>query len=178
MAIFAKKAPAPTETKSSTPVDFELDVDPTSPGRAGAAAPAAPAPAYGIADAIQLMRSLPTDGNMDLVVRVVRVTLGSVNVKLEDIIEDAGRRQKAIQDRIAGLHAQVADLEEQMEARRREISAQEADLKETSAVKERLVLAEKAATSAGAATAVSPPPPPPPPSSRMANLPRATPERE
>ena len=85
--------------------------------------------------------------------------------------EDASRRQKAIQDRISALHGQVADLEEQLEARRREIGAYEADLKETTAVKERLALADKAAAHAPAATQ---PPPPPPPSSRLANLPRAS----
>src|SRR5204863_266091 len=94
MAIFTKKpAPQPEVSTTATAhnLDFDLDVD-TSVGRVPAAtghrAPAnGSAPAYGIGDAIQLMRSLPTDGNADLVTRVVRVTLGSVNVRLEDIIE-------------------------------------------------------------------------------------------
>jgi hypothetical protein len=176
MSIFAKKQTAPETTSNRG--DFAVDVDtsgvpsqplPRTPSNAAAA------PAYGIADAMQLMRSLPSEGNMDLVVRVVRVTLGSVNVKLEDIIEDASRRQKAIQDRISALHGQVSELEEQLEARRREIGVYEADMKETTAVKERLALADKVGGHApGAATQ---PPPPPPPSSRMATLPRAS-ERE
>ncbi|MBC8133740.1 MAG: hypothetical protein H7X95_12220 [Deltaproteobacteria bacterium] len=125
---------------------------------------------YGIEDAIRLMRSLPTDQNIDLIVRVVRVTLGSVNVRIEDIIEDANRRQKAIQDNIAALHGSVADLEAELEARRREISEQEADFKETTSVKERLLLAEKSANMnagyraqnhAGASDLSQPPPPPP-----------------
>lgn len=177
MAIFAKKQTPPETTGSRG--DFAVDVDtagvPAQPLPRTASNAAAGAPAYGIADAMQLMRSLPSEGNMDLVVRVVRVTLNSVNVKLEDIIEDASRRQKAIQDRISALHGQVADLEEQLDARRREIGSYEADLKETTAVKERLALADKAAGHAPAAS--TQPPPPPPPSSRLANLPRAS-ERE
>jgi hypothetical protein len=54
---------------------------------------------YGIAEAIQLLRGLPVDQNVELVVRVVRATLASLNVRLADIIEDANRKQKATQDR-------------------------------------------------------------------------------
>lgn len=177
MAIFAKKPPAPETSHSGNNVDFDLDVD--TAGAPAQPLPRTPSnhatPAYGIADAMQLMRSLPSDGNIELVTRVVRVTLGSVNVRLEDIIEDASRRQKAIQDRISGLHGQVAELEEQLEARRREITSYEADLKETTAVKERLSLAEKSAgETSGVTASTQPPPPPRPPSARLANLPRAT----
>jgi hypothetical protein len=101
---------------------------------------------YGIAEAIQLLRGLPVDQNVELVVRVVRATLASLNVRLADIIEDANRKQKATQDRIAGEHAKVAELEKQLADHRREISALEADLKETTTVKERLQMAEKAAS--------------------------------
>ena len=138
MSIFAKKSDIkPPEPKQEQPIDLDVDEAPTGAGIAGA---------YGIADAMQLMRSLPVDQNIDLVVRVVRVTLGSVNVRIEDIVEDATRRQQAIQDNIAALHEQVADLEEELEARRAEILAHEADFKETTAVKERLQLAERSAS--------------------------------
>jgi hypothetical protein len=109
---------------------------------------------YGIGEAIQLMRGLPVDQHPDLVVRVVRATLGSLNVHLPDIIEDASKKQKTVQDRIAAVHAQIAELEKQLEAHRRDISGLEADLKETTSVKERLQMAEKLA-----ATAHAPPPP-------------------
>jgi hypothetical protein len=56
-----------------------------------------------------------------------------------------------VQDRIASVYGQIAELEKQLEAHRKEISGLEADLKETTAVKERLQLAEK--------TASTPPPP-------------------
>ena len=132
MAMFAKKPD--WEHKASTEVGGT------------AAAPAAAGPrGYGIAEAIQLMRSLPVEQNAELVVRVVRATLASLNVRLPDIIEDATRKQKATQDRITAEHAQVADLEKQLDVHRKEIASLEADLKETSAVKERLQQAEKLA---------------------------------
>jgi hypothetical protein len=97
---------------------------------------------YGIAEAIQLMRTLPTDQGSDLVVRVVRATLASLDVRLPDIIEDASRKQKVVRDRIADFHAKNAELEKQLEAHRKEIATLEADLKETTEVKDRLQHAE------------------------------------
>jgi hypothetical protein len=98
---------------------------------------------YGIAEAIQLLRGLPVDQNPDLVVRVVRATLASLSVHLSDIIEDANKKQKATQERIASQHTKVAELEKQLGEHRKEIAALEADLKETTTVKERLQMAEK-----------------------------------
>ena len=185
MSIFAKKSePKQPEPKQDREID--LDLDGATEGN-GAAAP------YGIADAMQLMRSLPVDQNIDLVVRVVRVTLGSVNVRIEDIVEDATRRQQAIQDNIAALHEQIAELEEELELRRGEIATQEADFKETTAVKERLLLAEKSAgfspstqRAAGTPTqghgistdTLQAPPPPPPPLPRASLPPPKPAQRE
>src|SRR5438552_1601216 len=78
---------------------------------------------YGIAEAIQLLRGLPVDQNAELVVRVVRSTLESLNVHLPDIIEDASRKLHGIQERVTAVHGQVAELEKQLEARRQEIAA-------------------------------------------------------
>jgi len=120
---------------------------------------------YGIAEAIQLMRGLPVDQNPDLIVRVVRATLASLNVHLADIIDDATKKQKATQDRIAGAHAKVADLEKQLADHRKEIASLEADLKEMTTVKERLQLSEKPAAPPTPLRGV-PALPPPPPGSR------------
>jgi len=132
--------------------------------RAPIASPPPPAPAvparrvYGIGDAIQLMRSLPVDQNVDLIVQVIRATLASMNVRVQDIIEDAVRKEKATEAGISSLHGKVADLERELAARREEILGLEADLKETTAVKERLELAEPAAASAAAAFPAEQPP--------------------
>ena len=101
---------------------------------------------YGIGDAIQLMRSLPVDQNVDLVVQVIRATLASMNVRVQDIIEDASRKEQATEAGIASLHGQIAELEHELDARRQEIVGLESDLQETIAVKNRLQLAESMAT--------------------------------
>jgi hypothetical protein len=132
MSIFAKKQD----------LDQKVTTDVAGPPLASSA-PARNG--YGIAEAIQLLRGLPVDQNPDLVVRVVRATLASLSVHLSDIIEDAAKKQKATQERIASEHGKVADLEKQLAEHRKEIAALEADLKETTTVKERLQLAEKAA---------------------------------
>jgi len=100
---------------------------------------------YGIAETIQLMRELPGEQNGELVVKVVRATLASLNVRLPDIIEDAARKQKTVQDRIAAVHGTIADLDQQLKGHRAEIAALEADLAETTSVKERLQAAERTA---------------------------------
>jgi hypothetical protein len=127
----------------------------------GAATPAAAAPApppepeapdYGINRAIELMRLLPSD-NIELVVKVVKTTLDSVNVKIATIIKDGTRKQQDIEGRITVLKKEIVDLEAEIATRKKEISALEADHKETTTVKERLILAEKMSADKPAAAA-------------------------
>lgn len=156
MSIFAKK----------------IDSEQGSRGEAGVAGRA-----FGIDEAIQLLRSLPIDQNADLIVRVVRTTLQSLNVHLPDIIEDASRKQRGTQERIAAVHIQIADLEKRLEGHRQELTALDAELKETTTVKERLQMAEKAAGHPARhepshTPAHGQPPPPPPAAARaVAKLP-------
>jgi hypothetical protein len=146
MAIFNKKAEW----------DQKLSAEVGGPMSAPVQAPIA-AGSYGIAEAIQLMRTLPVEQNGELVVRVVRATLASLNVHVPEIIEDANRKQKATQEKIAAEHAQIVDLEKQLEVHRKEIATLEAELKETTTVRDRLQLAERAAsTAAGMAAARGP----------------------
>jgi hypothetical protein len=148
MSIFAKKP----EWEQKTMPEVGPLPQPTTPVKATGR--------FGIGEAIQLLRGLPSDQNSELVVRVVRATLASFDVHLPDIIEDASRRQKSVSERIAAVHGQMAELERQLEGHRREINAMEADLKETTAVKERLLQAEKtAALAAGGSRARRPTPP-------------------
>jgi hypothetical protein len=123
--------------------------------------PSASTAAYGIAQAILLMRSLPVDQNVELVVRVIRQTLESMNVQLPDIIDDASAKETALQGRMERLDLEIEAYAEQIEVRRQEISQLQAELRETSTVKDRLLLAQKQ-------TAVPPPLPHP--------APRAAPE--
>jgi cobalamin biosynthesis protein CobT len=136
MAMFAKKE------NWEQKVAAEVGGPAPAPGAKGTTTTAAASLKYGIAETIQLMRTLPGDQNGELVVRVVRATLASLDVRLPDIIEDASRKQTAVRERIADFHAKNAELEKQLEAHRKEIATLEADLKETTEVKDRLQQAE------------------------------------
>ena len=102
-----------------------------------------PHPHYGIEQAIQLMRALPVDQNPALVVAVIKTTLESLRVKVSDIIQDAARKQKDLEERVSNLKRAIADFEKEIETRKEEIGRLEADHKETTAVRGRLELAEK-----------------------------------
>ena len=103
-----------------------------------------PRPHYGIEQAIALMRHLPVDQNPALVVAVIKGTLESLRVKVSDIIQDADRKQKDLEDRVGNLKRASADFEKEIDPRKEEIARLEADHKETTAVRGRLELAEKA----------------------------------
>jgi hypothetical protein len=117
---------------------------------------------FGIADAIRLMRSLPADPNVDLVVRVVRVTLSAVNVSVDDILRDAEKKEVKVRESIAALENEVTELEKTLHEKRSAIAAHQADLRETATVRERLHMADK----------YTPHPPPLPPGVARAPLPK------
>ncbi len=130
---------------------------PAASSSTGASAPAAaskvvvnqqaddePRPHYGIEQAIHLMRALPVDQNPALVVAVIKTTLESLKVKVADIIADADRKQKDLEERVANLKRAIADFEKEIETRREEIGRLEADHQETTAVRARLEMAERA----------------------------------
>ncbi len=103
---------------------------------------------YGIDDAIRLMRTLPVDQNPDLIVHVIKNTLESVNVRLPDIVQEASSKQEVIRSRIAELQSEIGQLDQEVTRRRHDITALEADLAETTMVKERLELADTSKKSA------------------------------
>lgn len=139
----AHAATAPADPAAPTPIQPEpshelIDPEPIiTPGVAPVEK------RFGIDDAILLMRSLPADPNAALVVRVVRVTLGAVNVSIEEIVEDAVRKETRIKESISRVESQIADLEKQLAGLRKEIATYQADLKETVSVRERLHLADQ-----------------------------------
>jgi hypothetical protein len=104
--------------------------------------PAVRKPSYGIQDAILLMRTLPVDQNVELVVSVIKRTLESLEVGVPELIEDATRRQDDLLHQVAVLEDQIVELERQILLRRDEIVRLKADYAETTMVKERLEIAE------------------------------------
>jgi hypothetical protein len=98
---------------------------------------------YGIDDAIQLMRTLPVNQQPDLVLLVVRNTLASMNVDLRQVIDSGTNKQERLSASAAKTTAAIAELEDEINTRRQELARIEADLAETSAVKERLEVAAR-----------------------------------
>lgn len=97
-------------------------------------------PTYGVADAIALMRTLP-EGDVDVIVRVVKATLASARIDVSAVIADATRRQNEIEGRIATLGSEIEALEAEVETRQQEIAALQAEHAETTRVKDRLTQA-------------------------------------
>jgi hypothetical protein len=132
---------------------------------------------YGIAETVLLMRSIPVEQNVELVVRVIRSTLESLNVHLPDIIEDASAKEKSLEIRLDTVHGEIIELDKQIDTRKKEIDRLRAELSETTTVKERLMLAQKLGVlptsplSGPVATATAPPssprPSPPPRTAAM-----------
>ncbi len=103
---------------------------------------------YGIDDAIQLMRTLPVNQQPDLVLLVVRNTLASMNVDLRQVIDSGTNKQERLSASVAKITAAIAELEGEINTRKQELARIEADLAETSAVKERLEVAARWAEAA------------------------------
>jgi hypothetical protein len=120
-------------------------------------------PAYGILEAIRLMKSLPVDENTELVVRVIKSTLESMHVNVADIVEDADRQAGFITGKMTALNQDVVGLERSLEAKREELRALEAELAETRLAKERLLMTGDPSI---AKRLVLPPAQPPPAPSR------------
>ncbi|MBI5481030.1 MAG: hypothetical protein HY906_19385 [Deltaproteobacteria bacterium] len=105
------------------------------------------APVYGIQQAIDLMRSLPTDlQTTDVVVQVIKRTLESAHIDVGTIIVDATRREEQVVARIRPLQEEIARCQRDIETRISEIKRLQAELEETSWAKEWLVRAGRHTT--------------------------------
>jgi len=105
------------------------------------AAVTSPQKRFGIERAMQLMRSLPTEQNPELVAMVITTTLESLDMNVQDIIEDAKSRQAELEARIGSIKDRNIALEKEIELGVEEIVKLEATLAETLSVRERLELA-------------------------------------
>jgi len=112
-------------------------------------APAAVPTSYGITRAIELMRALPIDEDPGLVLRVVRKTLRSTGVSLEEIVVTAKAREEAVVKGIEADRAAIEQLEIQIATRKANIVRLEADLEETRDVRGRIQEALESETQVG-----------------------------
>jgi hypothetical protein len=130
--------------------------------------PSASKRAYGIAELVELMKTIPIDQHPDLVVRVVKSTLASVGVKASDIIEDALVHEDRVRAKIAGVENEIDELVKEIERRRDHIAELHGELSDLSYARERWQNAESAGSlpvngEASVAPSRSPLPPPLPP---------------
>jgi len=103
---------------------------------------------YGIEEAVGLMRKLP-DVDTDVVITVVRKTLESANVRVNEIINDAEKKEGNINKRTNTLTAEIEELQKKITLRNKEISILTKDLQETTKVKKLLQQGEREAKAAG-----------------------------
>jgi hypothetical protein len=101
---------------------------------------ATPQQRFGIEQAIELMRALPTEQNPELVALVIARTLAAVDVEVSHVIEGATSRQKDLEARLETARAAADTLETEIELRVDEIVELEAYLAEAMSVVERLEL--------------------------------------
>ena len=92
---------------------------------------------YGIDQAINLMNKLPKD-KTELVVSVVKETLSSANVDVNAVIADAQHKAESIQQQIAQLGSEIAELKARIARKETETAEAQAALNETLSVKELL----------------------------------------
>jgi hypothetical protein len=138
----AQAAPAEPADAAQQPPPLPRSIAPQVPQLPPKATP----PRYGIDDAIKLMRTLPVDENAELVVRVIKQTLASLSVHVDDIIADATSRQEAIRTTVSEYERAIQQFEREIDVRRQEIVRLEQELAETTSVRERLELAEASST--------------------------------
>ncbi|VAX01572.1 hypothetical protein MNBD_GAMMA22-2007 [hydrothermal vent metagenome] len=97
---------------------------------------------YGIEEAVALMRKLP-DVDTDVVITVVRKTLESANVRVNEIISDAEKKEGNINKRTNTLTSEIEELQKKITLRNKEISILTKDLQETTKVKKLLQQGER-----------------------------------
>jgi len=141
MAIFKKsKHDSDLEfdlSESTSQKSFETSPAMTRPAAGGMSKPIR-SQGYGIEDAIALMRKLP-NVNSEITITVVRKTLESANIQVEEIISDAERKESQIETRTDELSKEIAELQDRIERLNGEITELTADLKETTKVKNLLL---------------------------------------
>jgi hypothetical protein len=136
MSLFGKKIELDPPRSIPEPHNQNGAETPATSGSSPAGRP------YGIAEVIQLMHSLPLEQNAELVVRVIRSTLESLNVRVGDIIQDGATKETKLQQRIETLKAEITDLERQIDARGQEIGRLQSELSDTTTAKERLLMTQ------------------------------------
>jgi hypothetical protein len=126
-------------TKQFPPAPIQ-SVAPPAPAPAPPPQPPAPPPPpqFGIEQAMALMRALPLDEDPDLVLKVVRKTLRSTGVSVEELVASTRKREMDLTDSITRDHDAIAQLERDIVARKAHIEELVAQREETESLRKRL----------------------------------------
>jgi predicted RNase H-like nuclease (RuvC/YqgF family) len=139
MGIFKKGKNEPEFELETNPVSKQNNFEPdasrehSTPSSAGSPK-ASIKQSYGIEDAIALMRKLP-NVNSEITITVVKKTLESANIQVEEIISDAARKESQIETRTEQLSKEISELQDRISHLNDEINELTSDLKETTKVK-------------------------------------------
>jgi hypothetical protein len=151
MGLFGRKMKLDVEAPSAPLVVSETNLPSPAPAQLAQPQPRPSSPpqvAFGIENAIQLLRGLPADRNGDIVMRTVKQTLESMGVRIPDVIGDAERKEAVLEQQITAVKADIAELEQMIRSCREEISGLEVELAEATSVAQRLRLGDSAAPAA------------------------------
>jgi hypothetical protein len=138
MGFFATKRDEKTATGAFAVPEIEPSPPQAPASQVRALEAPSPQPRIGIDHAIELIRSLPTERNVELVVTVLKTTLESLGIRVNDIVQDAARRQKDLEGRVGQLKNEIGTLEKEIEQRAQEIVRLEAAHAETTKVRDYL----------------------------------------
>jgi hypothetical protein len=93
---------------------------------------------YSIEQALELMKSVPTEGMPEkLVVQVVRTTLESVGISIPSLLEAASRRQDEVTNEIVRIQGEIASLHQAIEEKTAQVAYYQEQLAEIGSLRER-----------------------------------------
>ena len=93
---------------------------------------------YTIEQAIQLMNGLPVDMNQELVIQVMKASLESAGISVEDLFLSATQRQEEITQEIMKLQSEISALTEAIELKTGQAAGYKEQLGEIVSFVERL----------------------------------------
>lgn len=127
------------EEEEELPAAMSIGSTPRLPPAPAPEEPPKPAvPAFGVDQAIALMKKLPLDDEPELVLRVVRKTLRSTGVSIEQLVESAKKREDELASSVEGDRNAIEQLEREIAERKASIDRKLAQMKETHEVRTRL----------------------------------------
>ena len=155
MSLFGRK-PEPQKKPDSSSKSARPSPERDRPEEV--ASDASPAPAdrnFGIHDVIRLMRSLPVDEHPELVVLVMKSTLESMHVSVEDIIEDSRQHESLLEAQACEVQDSIDELKRKLDAQQAQLAEVQGEMAEIRTAKERLLLTDGYSTAAPPVPAAS-----------------------